>query len=178
MESQAHSDSSGASAEDEISFFPNHLLSEIALAFAILGLIVMLASLLPAELGKKYDPLNPAQVLEPEWYFMGIYQFLKTQGVQPIHAVALLSVLGILLVLVPFIDRGTRRAPRDRPLMMAAALVVILQFLVLTSYGYATPGQVAMFSNSAFLAVLSIVNGISIGALLIGTYKQRRIPTR
>ncbi|HXZ97922.1 MAG TPA: hypothetical protein VED24_00995, partial [Candidatus Acidoferrum sp.] len=119
MESQAHSDSSDSSPEEEIPFFPNHLLSEIALAFAILGLIVIFASLFPAELGKKYDPLNPPQTLEPEWYFMGVYQFLKTQAIQPIHAVALLSVLGILLVLVPFIDRGPRRAPRDRPLMMA-----------------------------------------------------------
>ena len=177
MDSQAHSNSH-SSTEDEIPFFPNHILSEIALAFAILGLIAIFASLFPAELGKKYDPLNPAQTLEPEWYFMGIYQFLKTQGVQPIHGLVLLSVLGILLVLVPLIDRGIRRAPRDRPFMMAAALVVILQFLVLTSYGYATPGQVAMFSNPTFLALLFIVNGISIAALLLGSYKQRRIPTR
>jgi len=178
MEFQVHSDSSYSSTEDEIPFFPNHLLSEIALAFAILGLLVIFASLFPAELGKKYDPLNPAQTLEPEWYFMGVYQFLKTQAIQPIHAVALLSVLGILFVLVPFIDRGARRAPRDRPLMMAAAFVVALQFLVLTGYGYATPGQVATFSNPAFLAMLLAVNGISIVALLLGAYKQRRISTR
>ena len=76
MESQAHSNSSHSPAEDEIPFFPNHILSEIALAFAILGLIAIFASLFPAELGKKYDPLNPAQTLEPEWYFMGIYEFL------------------------------------------------------------------------------------------------------
>jgi cytochrome b6-f complex subunit 4 len=178
MESQVHSDSSHSSAEDEIPFFPNHLLSEIALAFAILGLIVIFASLFPAELGKKYDPLNPPQTLEPEWYFMGVYQFLKTQTIQPIHAVALLSMLGILLVLVPFIDRGTRRAPRDRPLMMAAAFVVALQFLVLTVYGYATPGQVAMSSNPMFLAMILTVNGISIATLLFGAYRQRRIAAR
>jgi cytochrome b6-f complex subunit 4 len=173
MESQAHSDSSYSSAEEEIPFFPNHLLSEIALSFAILGLMVIFASLFPAELGKKYDPLNPPQTLEPEWYFMGVYQFLKTQAIQPIHAVALLSVLGILLVLVPFIDRGPRRAPKDRPLMMAAAFVVALQFCVLTGYGYATPGQVATLSNPTFLAVILIVNGISVAALLYGAYKQR-----
>ena len=178
MESQAHSDSSDSSPEEEIPFFPNHLLSEIALAFAILGLIVIFASLFPAELGKKYDPLNPPQTLEPEWYFMGVYQFLKTQAIQPIHAVALLSVLGILLVLVPFIDRGPRRAPRDRPLMMAAAFVVALQFLVLTGYGYATPGQVATPSNPTFLVMILIVNGISMAALLFGVYKQRRIAAR
>jgi quinol-cytochrome oxidoreductase complex cytochrome b subunit len=178
MESQAHSDHSHSPAEDEIPFFPNHLLSEIALAFAILGLIVIFASLFPAELGEKYDPLNPAQTLEPEWYFMGVYQFLKTQAIQPIHAVALLSVLAILLVLVPFIDRGTGRAPKDRPLMMAAAFVVALQFLVLTGYGYATPGQVATFSNPTFLTVLLVVNGISIAALMLGAYRQRRTATR
>jgi len=177
MESQAHSDTTN-SASDEIPFFPNHLLSEIALAFAILGLITIFASLFPAKLGQKYDPLNPPQILEPEWYFMGVYQFIKTQGVQPVHAVALLSVLGILLVLVPFIDRGTRRAPKDRPLMMAAAFVVALQFLVLTVYGYDTPGQVATFSDPKFLGLLLAVNGISVAALVIAAYRQRRMPAR
>jgi len=175
MESQARSESSNSS-ENEIPFFPNHLLSEIALAFAILGLIVVFASLFPVKLAEKYDPLRPPQILEPEWYFMGVYQFLKTQEVEPMHAVVLLSVLGILLILVPFIDRGTRRAPRDRPLMMAAAFVVILQFLLLTGYGYATPGQVATFSDPTFLAMLLVVNGISVAALLLAAYRQRRIP--
>lgn len=177
MESQAHSESSNSSS-DEIPFFPNHLLSEIALAFAILGLIMVFASLFPVRLAEKYDPLNPPQILEPEWYFMGVYQFLKTQGVEPVHAVVLLSVLGILLILVPFIDRSTQRAPKDRPLMMAAAFVVALQFLVLTAYGYATPGQVAVFSDPTFLGLLLVINGISVAALLVGAYRQRRISTR
>lgn len=177
MESQAHSESSNSSS-GEIPFFPNHLLSEIALAFAILGLIVVFASLFPVRLAEKYDPLNPPQILEPEWYFMGVYQFLKTQGVEPVHAVALLSVLGILLILVPFIDRSPQRAPKDRPLMMAAAFVVALQFLVLTAYGYATPGQVAVFSDPTFLGLLLVINGISVAALLVGAYRQRRIFTR
>jgi quinol-cytochrome oxidoreductase complex cytochrome b subunit len=174
MESQGHSDSA-ESSEEEIPFFPNHILSEIALAFAILGLIVLFASLFPTRLAENYDPLNPPQILKPEWYFMGVYQVLKTEGVQPIHGVILLGVLGVLLVLVPFLDRGTKRAPRDRPLMMAAALVIILQFFALTSYGYATPGQVATFSSPTFLAVLFLINGISIAALLVGAYRQRRI---
>jgi|GEM_PF-1042129 len=173
MESQAHSDSH--TREEEIPFFPNHLLSEIALAFAILGLVVIFSSLFPTKLAEKYDPLNPPQILEPEWYFMGVYQFLKTQGVQPAHAVALLSILGILLLLVPFIDREPGRAPKDRPLMMAAAFVVAFQFLFLTAYGYATPGQVAMFSDLKVIALLLIVNGISVAALLFAAYRQRRI---
>ena len=177
MESQARSESS-QSASDEIPFFPNHLLSEIALAFAVLGLIVVFASLFPAKLAEKYDPLNPPQILEPEWYFMGVYQLLKTQGVEPVYGVALLSVLGILLILVPFIDRSDRRTPRDRPLMIAAAFVVALQFLVLTGYGYATPGQVATFSDPTFLSLLLVVNGVSVAALLIGAYGQRRVSAR
>jgi quinol-cytochrome oxidoreductase complex cytochrome b subunit len=177
MESQAHSDSSHSS-EDEIPFFPNHLLSEVALAFAILGLIVIFASLFPVKLAEKYDPLNPPQILEPEWYFMGVYQFLKTQGVQPVHSVVLLSVLAVLLILVPFIDRGSQRAARDRPLMMAAAFVVALQFLVLTIYGYATPGQVASFLDPRVITLLVIVNGISVAALLVGAYRQRRAARR
>jgi len=177
MESQVHSDSSHSS-EEEIPFFPNHLLSEIALAFAVLGLIVVFASLFPVKLAEKYDPLHPPQILEPEWYFMGVYQFLKTQEVQPVYGIALLSVLAVLLILVPFIDRAPGRAPRDRPLMTAAAFVVAFQFLVLTAYGYATPGQVALFSDLGFLAMLSAVNGISLAALLLGAYRQRKIAKR
>jgi len=176
MESQAHSERIQSSTEDEIPFFPNHLLSEIALAFAIVGLVAIFASLFPVRLAEKYDPLNPPQILEPEWYFVGVYQILKTEGAQPIHAVALLSVLGILLVLVPFIDKGPHRTPRERPLMMGAAFVIALQFISLTIYGYATPGQVAMFSDPMFLAMLAFVNGISLIALLMGAYRQRRIP--
>jgi len=176
MESQAHSDSQSSSYE--IPFFPNHLLSEIALAFAILGLIVVFSSLFPVKLAEKYDPLNPPQILEPEWYFMGVYQFLKTETVQPVHAVALLSLLGILLILVPFIDRSPQRAPRERPIMMAAAFVVTLQFLVLTAYGYATPGQVAAFSDPIFLGLLLVVNVTSVAALLVGAYRQRRLSRR
>jgi quinol-cytochrome oxidoreductase complex cytochrome b subunit len=95
-----------------------------------------------------------------------------------VHGVALLFVLGILLILVPFIDRGNQRAPRDRPLMMAAAFVVAVQFLVLTVYGYATPGQVAAFSDAMVIALLVVVNGISVAALLIGAYRQRRVTRR
>jgi len=177
MESQARSDSSQSSS-DEIPFFPNHLLSEIALAFAILGLVVVFSSLFPVKLAERYDPLNPPQILEPEWYFMGVYQFLKTQAVQPVYAVALLSLLAILLILVPFIDRSPQRAPKDRPIMMAAAFVVALQFLVLTAYGYATPGQVAAFSDPSFLGLLLVVNVISVAALLVGAYRQRRTSRR
>jgi cytochrome b6-f complex subunit 4 len=175
MESQVHSDESQSSAEDEIPFFPNHLLSEIALAFVILGLIAIFASLFPVKLAERYDPLNPPQILEPEWYFMGVYQILKTEGAQPVHAVAILSVVGLLLLLVPFIDRGISRAPKNRPFMMAVAFVVALQFMALTAYGYATPGQVAVFSNPVFLVFLTFVNGVSVTALLLGAYRQRRI---
>jgi len=174
MEYQDHSELA-ESSEEEVPFFPNHLLSEIALSFAILGLIVIFASLFPTKLAEKYDPLNPPQILEPEWYFMGVYQVLKTEGVQPIHGVILLGVLGLLVILVPFIDRSIKRAPRDRPLMMAAALVIILQFFALTAYGYATPGEVATLTNPTYLAVLLIINGISIAALLLGAYRQRGI---
>lgn len=171
---QDHSESA-ESSEEEIAFFPNHLLSEIALSLAILGFILIFASLFPTRLAEKYDPLNPPQFLEPEWYFMGVYQVLKTQGVQPIHGVILLAVLGLLVILVPFVDRGTRRSPRERPLMMAAALVIILQFFALTAYGYATPGQTATFTDPSYLAMFVLVNVISLSALLIGARRQRRI---
>jgi quinol-cytochrome oxidoreductase complex cytochrome b subunit len=176
MESRAHYNTSHGPSE-EIPFFPNHLLSEIALAFVVLGLIVVFASLFPVRLAEKYDPLNPPQILEPEWYFMPVYQFLKTETVQPVFAVALMSLIAVLFVLVPFIDRGGRRV-RERPLMIAVAFIVALQFLALTAYGYATPGKYALFSDPVFLSLLIAVNGISAAVLMLGIYRQWRILRR
>ena len=159
----------------KVSFFPNVLLSEMALAIAVIGLLAVFVSLFPLRLGEKFNPANPPTVLEPEWYFMGVYQFLKTQNVQPVHGVMLMVAFGIFMVLVPFIDRSVERRPLRRPVFTALAFFAIVEFLALTIYGYLSPGQAGSFSNSNFTVAFVMVNLVALVLIVVVFAVNRRI---
>ena len=147
----------------------------MSLAFAVIGLLAIFVALFPLQLGKKFDPLHPPAILEPEWYFMGVYQFLKTQGVQPLYGVLILACLGIFLLAVPFIDRGSERRPLRRPMFAAVAFVVAAEFLGLTIYGYLSPGQVGSFTDPGFTTAFLVTNMAAAVLVFLVLYANRRI---
>ncbi len=159
----------------EVPFFPNVLLAEVSLAIAVIGMLTIFVSLFPLKLGEKFDPMNPPSVLEPEWYFMGMYQLLKTQSMDPLYGVLIAGALGVLMMLIPFLDRGPERSPIRRPIFTAFALFVIVEFLALTIYGYLTPGEVASFSDIGFRIVFLVTNFIAFGLLALVFVAHRRI---
>jgi quinol-cytochrome oxidoreductase complex cytochrome b subunit len=150
-----------------VPFFPNVLLAEMSLAIAVIGLLVIFVSLFPLKLGEKFDPTNPPTILEPEWYFMGIYQFLKTQNVEPLYGIILMAGLGIFTVLVPFIDRGSERRPIMRPAFTAVAFFVAAEFFGLTIFGYMSPGEVGTFSNVGFTTAFLATNLLALGLVVL-----------
>ena len=140
----------------------------------ILGLLFIFISLFPLKIGGKFDPLNPPTILEPEWYFMGMYQFLKTQSVEPLHGMLLATGLGVFLALVPFLDSVPERRALSRPIFTAIGIFVIIEFLALTIYAYLSPGQVGAFSNSNFTAAFLITNVIAVSSIAIVLAANRR----
>lgn len=161
--------------EERVRFFPNVLLAEASLAIAVIGLMAILVSLFPVKLGVKFDPMNPPTIIEPEWYFMGVYQFLKTQSVQPVDAIAVMGGLAIFMVLVPFIDRGEERRPMKRPFFTAVALFVATEFVGLTTFGYLSPGQAGSFANPAFTTAFLMTNLTAIVLVILVFAVSRRI---
>jgi quinol-cytochrome oxidoreductase complex cytochrome b subunit len=157
----------GEEKEHDVPFFPDVLLAELSFAIAVVGLLAIFVSLFPPGLGEKFDPLNPPTILEPEWYFMGFYQFLKTQSVQPSYGIVLMVGLGVFMILVPFLDRGSERRPLGRPIFTAIAFVVIVEFLALTLYGYMSPGQVGSFSDIPFVMAFAATNLVALGLILL-----------
>lgn len=163
------------SKEEKVKFFPNVLLAEASLAIAVMGLLAIFVSLFPLRLGEKFDPMNPPTIIEPEWYFMGVYQFLKTQGVEPVYGIILMAGLAIFLVLVPFIDRGDERRPLRRPVFVAIAFLVAAEFLGLTIFGYMSPGQVGSFASSAFTAAFLVTNSVAAVLVILVFAWSRRV---
>lgn len=134
----------GAECEGEkraMPFFPNFFLRDLVGWLCALGLLAALAAYYPAELGKKADPFQPAPVgIKPEWYFMAMFQTLK---VLPSHVLGiegeLLGVLGfalvgMLLVLMPFLDRAGVEKRRLFPAVFGLALIGYS--ILLTYLGY------------------------------------------
>lgn len=172
---QGHSEEHAEEKDTEVPFFPNVLLAEVTLAVAVIGMLAIFISLFPLKLGEKFDPTNPPTILEPEWYFMGIYQFLKTQNVEPVYGIALMAGLGIFVVLIPFLDRGSERLPLRRPFFTAVAFFIAVEFLALTIYGYLSPGQIGTFSDSAFTNAFLATSLLAAGLFVLVFAANRRI---
>jgi cytochrome b6-f complex subunit 4 len=116
-----------------IPFFPNYLLDEVIAWYIMLAVLIVLASLFPAGLEGQADPLKTPEHIKPEWYFLFLYQSLK---LVPRTVGVLLPGVGVLLLLlVPFLDRGPLRRMRSRRLLISAVVVVIAVIVALTIWG-------------------------------------------
>lgn len=127
-----------------IPFFPNYTLGEFIAWYAVLALLIILASLFPAGLEDKADPLVTPLHTKPEWYFLGVYQFLKVTGeLRPLLGPQAPILVGLavpglvvaLLALLPFLDRRAERRPSKRPVALSVAGVIVVGLAILTYLG-------------------------------------------
>jgi ubiquinol-cytochrome c reductase cytochrome b subunit len=103
-------------------FFPYQAARDGALGLALVLALFWLAARHPAPLERLADPTNTSYVPRPEWYFLPLFQLLKffKGPLEPIGTAILPGVSMLLLALVPWLDRGASRRPRDRRLVLAA----------------------------------------------------------
>jgi cytochrome b6 len=123
-------------------FLPNFLLRDLVGWLVALAVLVALAAYFPAELGSKADPFAPAPVgIQPEWYFMYMFQTLKYL---PPHILGLegefvgllgFAIGGLVLLLVPVLDRKTARGEPSR-LFFWIGIGIIAYMVLLTYLGY------------------------------------------
>ena len=91
-------------------FFPDHLYSELIIGLVLMILLAVLATVLPATMGPKADPLTTPEIIKPEWFFYVAFRWLKLFS----RTVAVLSTGFIVFVMFlwPFIDSWIRRRTR------------------------------------------------------------------
>ena len=129
-------------AKRAMPFFPNFFLRDLVGWLCALGVLAALAAYFPAELGKKADPFQPAPIgIKPEWYFMAMFQTLKLLpsyilGIEgELLGVLAFGVVGVVLILVPFLDWRTASGQPSR-FPAAFGITLILYMVLLTYLGY------------------------------------------
>jgi quinol---cytochrome c reductase cytochrome c subunit, bacillus type len=123
-------------------FFPYAVAKDGGMACIVLVVIILMAVLFGAELGPKADPTTTTYTPRPEWYFFFLFELLRV--VKP-PALVFLATMGIptvclvLLLILPFIDRGPERHPLRRPIAMTAGIATVAAMTYLSVLG-ATAG--------------------------------------
>jgi len=119
-------------------FFPYAIAKDGAMATIVLLVIIAMAIVFGAELGPKADPTTTTYTPRPEWYFFFLFELLRV--VKP-PALVFLATIGIptvclvLLLVLPFIDRGPERHPLRRPIATTAGIATIAAMTYLTVLG-------------------------------------------
>src|SRR5215203_6010861 len=95
-------------------FFPYAVAKDSMMAVFVLFIIILMAVLFGAELGPKADPTTTTYTPRPEWYFFFLFELPR--AIKPASLVALATtgiptICMVLLLLLPFIDRGPERNP-------------------------------------------------------------------
>ncbi|MCE9552892.1 MAG: cytochrome bc complex cytochrome b subunit [Planctomycetes bacterium] len=88
-------------------FFPDHLLTEIMVGLVLMLILCALATLVPAHLGQRADPLTTPEVIKPEWYFYVTFRWLKLFSLS--FAVLSMGLIVAAMFIWPWIDMLLRR---------------------------------------------------------------------
>lgn len=91
-------------------FFPDHLMTEAIMALVLMILLSVLATVLPAHLGEKADPLVTPETIKPEWYFYTVFRWLKLFS--GTFAVLTTGLVVFLMFAWPFVDQWIRKRTR------------------------------------------------------------------
>src|SRR2546426_573097 len=133
----------------------------------VTGIILILGGLFPVEVGVRYDPNQLTQITFPEWYFTSLYAFIRTQGLPPFIAGAIIpGVFVLIFTVVPFFDRGRKIAMVDRPFWVALGVAALGQIAIVTVWGFraSNPFQALLSEDQ-----LPIDPALFAGSLLIVT---------
>jgi menaquinol-cytochrome c reductase cytochrome b/c subunit len=134
------------------SFYPHAMFHDTVMSLVVVSVIVLLAcvwyftsSERPADAGilgpryhEKADPGTTSFVPRPDWYFFFLFYLLrifKWPESVFLGTVGIPTILLILLLAVPFMDRRRERRLARRPVAVTASLLVIASMGILTYKG-------------------------------------------
>ncbi len=110
-----------------VRFWPDIIGKDAIVSFGMVALIVLLALAFGAPLEPPADPTDTVYVPKPEWYFLPLYQLLKLVpgSLESVVAVGVPTVLVVVLLALPFLDRRSTRNLLHRPVAAGGLLLLL-----------------------------------------------------
>lgn len=122
-------------------FFPNFVLKDMMVWLLVLNVLATLTVLFPWGLGPHADAFAAAPAgIKPEWYFLGMFQFLK---ILPAHigflegeivGLLIFLIIGLIFTFAPFID--TEKRPGLAKAFEIYGIVVLIALIIFTWWGF------------------------------------------
>lgn len=117
-------------APKHFNFFPDHLYSELIIGLVLMILLSTLATILPATIGPKADPLTTPEVIKPEWFFYVTFRWLKLFS--GTAAVLSMGFIVFTMFVWPFIDGLVRRKWPKSEFSVWIGMLAVLSIIGLT----------------------------------------------
>lgn len=119
-------------------FFPYAIMKDSVMMLVVAAVLIVMSIVMGAEQGPKADPTTTTYVPRPEWYFFYLFELLrviKPPELTPIATIGIPTIAMVLLLLLPFYDRGPERIPWKRPIASVTGILVIIAMAYLTYMG-------------------------------------------
>jgi len=165
-----------------IPIFPDVTVYLLELSLLFGAGMLLVSALFPLNLPPEYSALTAGQATpQPDWYFLWIYQVLKISvfdvGGGLAAALTVVTLLFVVLIVLPFIDRGTTRDISRRPVYITLGLIFVGELALLSYWGYVTPGATIPTEQAALViggtALLIALGSLATYRLLYSKAKAR-----
>jgi ubiquinol-cytochrome c reductase cytochrome b subunit len=130
-------------------FWPDQVSKDIIVAVLIFLLLVTLSAFKPPPFTGPADPLDTTFTPKPEWNFLFLYQALKffPGDLEVIGTVGIPTLIILIFISLPFLDRKSKRNPLNRPAMMFGGFIFLALLFTLTITGYNSNSNQVQLKN-------------------------------
>ena len=119
-------------------FFPYAIMKDSVMFCVVAAVLIIMSLVLGAEQGPKADPTTTTYTPRSEWYFFFLFELLrviKPPALVPVATVGIPTICMVLLLALPFYDRGAERIPWKRPIATITGILIIIAMAYLTLLG-------------------------------------------
>ena len=133
-------------------FFPEQAFRDTVAIFMAFAILFVMAVAVRVPLEQLADPTDTTYIPRPEWYFLFLFQTLKlfSGPLEVVGSVVLPTLAILLLVLVPFIDRGKMRKVTQRTFAAAVVCLAAIGWASLTVTAVVTTPKPALAAQIDF----------------------------
>ncbi len=121
-------------ARDETKLFPNFMMRQAAVWSGALAVLISFVAIFPEGLAAKVNPVLPAPAgIKPEWYFLFVFQTLRT--FPDVIGLGGITLGAIIWMLVPFLDRKASNGQKSTFFtLFGVAIIVYLVTMTVMAY--------------------------------------------